>query len=47
MFTVINEINDEFCALWESVCNIESPTVYKEGVDTVGRVLAELARERG
>ncbi len=47
LFAVIDSLNDEYIALWEKVCNIESPTIYKAGVDAVGDVFIELARERG
>ena len=45
IFSVIAELNDRYCDLWEQVCLIESPTEYKAGVDAVGHVFARLARQ--
>lgn len=47
IFAEIAAMNDEYLKFWEDVCNIESPTAYKEGVDAVGRYFAEKAKERG
>ena len=41
IFSVIESLNDEYCDLWEKVCNMESPTDYKQGVDAVGKVFIE------
>ena len=45
IFSVIAELNDRYCDLWEQVCLIESPTEYKAGVDAVGQVFARIARQ--
>lgn len=47
VFSVIDNMNDRYCDLWEKVCNIESPTDYKKGVDEVGNVFLEMAKARG
>lgn len=47
IFAEIDALNDSYIQIWEDVCNIESPTKYKEGVDAVGRYFADMARERG
>ena len=47
LFSVIDEINDKYLDVWQQVCNIESPTNYKKGVDEVGKVLIKMAQERG
>ena len=47
LFSIIDEMNDTYCDLWENVCNIESPTNYKKGVDEVGNVFISMANERG
>jgi len=47
LFSVIDELNDTYCNLWEYVCNIESPTDYKKGVDEVGNVFIKMANARG
>ena len=45
IFAVIAELNEQYCSLWEKVCNMESPTEYKQGVDAVGQVFIQIARE--
>ena len=45
VFEKIEKLNEKFIDIWEDVCNIESPSDYKEGVDKVGRYFIELARK--
>ena len=45
IFAVIEQLNERYCDLWEQVCNIESPTAYKQGVDAVGEVFVEIAKQ--
>ncbi len=47
IFNKITEKAAQYFGVWEDVCNIESPTKYKEGVDKVGQYFAEMAKERG
>ena len=47
LFEQIDALNDEYLQVWEDVCNIESPTDYKEGVDAVGKYFIDRAKERG
>lgn len=47
LFEEIDLLNDKYCNIWEDVCNIESPTDYKEGVDRVGDVFIKMAQEQG
>ena len=47
IFAEIDALNDSYIQIWEDVCNIESPTKYKAGVDAVGSYFADMARERG
>ena len=47
LFEVIDSIYEEYVSFWEDVCNIESPTKYKEGVDAVSSYFAERARTKG
>ena len=47
VFSVIDGLNEQYCDLWERICNIESPTDYKEGIDQVGDIFIKMARERG
>ena len=43
----IDELKDEYIRIWEDVCNIESPTDHKPGVDAVGNYFVEMAEARG
>lgn len=47
LFARIDRREREFISLWESVCNIESPTDCKAGLDRVGACFAEVARANG
>ncbi len=47
LFSVIDDMNAYYCRVWEDVCNIESPTAYKQGVDAVGNYFVKMAKERG
>ncbi len=47
LLNTIDELNDTYIAVWEDVCNIESPTAYKAGVDEVGRYCIRLAEQHG
>ncbi len=47
MFNTIDSLNESYVKIWEAVCNIESPTRHKSGVDECGEYFAEMARERG
>ena len=47
MFDTIDNLNESYVKVWEDVCNIESPTKCKAGVDACGEYFAEMARERG
>ena len=43
----IDELFETYLDVWEDVCNLESPTDCKEGVDAVGRYFAAKGREFG
>ena len=43
----VDDLAEQYFDIWEDVCNIESPTNYKEGIDRVGEYFASMARERG
>lgn len=43
----IEKLEPIYLNIWEEVCNIESPSDYKEGVDAVGRIFREMAEQRG
>lgn len=47
LFDTIDTLNDRYLSIWEEVCNIESPTHYKPGVDAVGKYLADVAAQHG
>lgn len=37
----------QYKKIWEDICNIESPTAYKEGVDAVGKFITRWAEDKG
>ncbi|MBE5743963.1 MAG: M20 family metallopeptidase [Clostridiales bacterium] len=43
----IDELHSEYVSVWEDICNIESPTSYKQGVDEVGLYFINLAKKFG
>ena len=45
--TIIEEKVPQYQKIWEEICNIESPTAYKEGVDAVGQYIRNWAAEKG
>lgn len=47
LFETIDTLYETYLDVWEDVCNIESPTACKEGVDAVGRYFIRMAEERG
>ncbi len=47
LFETIDFLNSDYVKIWVDVCNIESPTRYKAGVDACGEYFAQMARERG
>ncbi len=47
LFATIDELEKEYCKFTEDICNIESPTDYKEGVDKVGEYIIKKAKEKG
>lgn len=47
LFEKIDELYPEYVKVWEDICNIESPTDCKEGVDNVCRYLVKMAENRG
>ena len=47
LFEVIDSLSDEYLDFLEDVCNIESQTIDKEGVDKVGAYFAEKAKQHG
>ncbi|MBR4863746.1 MAG: M20/M25/M40 family metallo-hydrolase [Oscillospiraceae bacterium] len=45
--TIIEAKVPEYRKIWEEICNIESPTAYKPGVDAVGKYITEWAKKKG
>lgn len=43
----LDELENEYIDFWKDICNIESPTEYKKGVDDVGKFIMEKAKKRG
>ena len=43
----VHSLYEEYLRIWQDICNIESPTASKEGVDAVGRYLIEHALKKG
>lgn len=47
LFQTIESLNDEYIDFLTDICNIESPTDYKEGVDRVGEYFSDKATQKG
>lgn len=47
VFAAIDAKFEEYVAFWQDVCNIESPTACKAGVDAVGAYFVKKAHQRG
>lgn len=47
LFNKIDELHPFYVKVLEDVCNIESPTTYKEGVDKVCQYFVDMAEKRG
>lgn len=47
LLNTIDELNAEYIKVWEDICNLESPSSDKTGVDAVGAYLLRIAREKG
>lgn len=47
IFDTIDNLVCEYVSIWEDICNIESPTNYKKGVDEVGQYFISLANKFG
>ena len=47
VFSKIDELFPKYLSVWEDICNIESPTDYKEGVDKVGEYCLNIAKNLG
>ena len=47
LFNEIKRLESKYIDFWINVCNTESPTNYKEGVDKVGKLFIEEAKKFG
>ena len=47
LFSVIDSLNEEYIKVWEDVCNIESQTIDKAGVDAVCDYFVKMAEKHG
>ena len=47
LYALIDSLTDEYYQIWEDLCNLESPSAYKAGVDAVGNYCIAIARKRG
>lgn len=47
VFAEIDKLNESYYRVWEDFCSIESPSLFKTGVDTAGDFLTQMAQERG
>lgn len=47
LFQTIDELYEDYLSFWEDICNIESPTHHKSGVDAVGAYCIEQAKKHG
>ena len=47
LMSQIDSLNDKYIDIWRKICDIESPTAYKEGVDRCGEFIIKLAQEHG
>lgn len=47
LFRQLEQLEQKYIDVWESFCNIESPSNFKEGVDRAGKYIAEIAESLG
>ena len=47
IFDRIDDLEKEYLRVWEDICNIESPTSFKAGVDAVCEYITALAEKKG
>lgn len=47
IFQKIDSLTEKYVSVWKDVCNIESPTAYKTGVDACGKYISVLAANLG
>ncbi len=47
LFSSIDELEEKYIKFWTDICNIESPTNFKKGLDAVGEYIASDSRKIG
>lgn len=47
LLAAIDRLNETYIRFWEEICKVESPTEYKPGVDAVGKIFIDKAKEFG
>ncbi len=47
LYNKIKELKDKYLKVWMDICEIESPTNCKQGVDAVGKYIIQIANELG
>ena len=47
IFEAVDSLASKYVSIWKDVCEIESPTDNKRGVDAVGNYLMDIARKNG
>lgn len=47
LFAAVESLYERYLDVWEDICNIESPSRYKEGIDACSAYLVKLAEEYG
>lgn len=47
LFSCIDELYEEYLRIWETVCNMETPTMNKELVDKLGNYCIDFAKQKG
>ena len=47
LYTLIDNLAEEYYKIWEDLCNLESPSACKEGVDAVGNYCIAMAENKG
>ena len=46
-FDKIDKLNSQYVGVWEDICNIESPSAFKDRVNAVSEYLIELSKKMG
>ncbi len=47
LFGTIDDLYEKYLKVWIDICNIESPTYHKSGIDNVGKYIINLSKSHG